>query len=54
MQSETGTTPLRTRDGACGVTRFTRQGRGPTLVLIHGVGMNAAVWRPQIAPFRPR
>lgn len=29
-------------------TRFSRTGAGRVVVLIHGVGMNAAVWAPQI------
>lgn len=31
-------------------TAYTRFGRGRPVVLIHGVGMNQAVWMPQIKP----
>lgn len=36
------------REGG-GSTRYIRQGRGETVVLIHGVGMCRVVWAPQIA-----
>lgn len=32
-------------------TRFLQAGAGAALVLIHGVGMNAAIWQPQIRAF---
>lgn len=47
---EAGLAPLSAAPGA-GVTAWRRAGRGlgPTVVLIHGVGMRADVWAPQIA-----
>ena len=38
---------LRGREG--GWTSYLRSGRGQVVILIHGVGMNASVWDPQIA-----
>src|SRR5882757_1543962 len=35
-------------DGQEVVTRFQRAGRGETVVLVHGVGAQACVWKPQI------
>lgn len=32
-------------------TRFLQAGAGAALVFIHGVGMNAAIWQPQIRAF---
>ncbi len=32
-------------------TRYLDSGTGPALVLIHGVGLNASVWQPQIDAF---
>ena len=37
------------REGGDGSTRYIRQGRGDTVILIHGVGMCRVVWAPQIA-----
>ena len=37
-----------------GKTAYIAQGRGQPLVLIHGVGMNAAIWAPQLAYFSAR
>ncbi|WP_342642654.1 alpha/beta fold hydrolase [Rhodoligotrophos ferricapiens] len=36
------------RDGKALTVGYIRAGHGEPLVLIHGVGMNAAVWQPQI------
>jgi flavin reductase (DIM6/NTAB) family NADH-FMN oxidoreductase RutF/pimeloyl-ACP methyl ester carboxylesterase len=36
------------RDGAKGVTSGIRAGRGETVILVHGVGMAAGIWAPQI------
>jgi (E)-2-((N-methylformamido)methylene)succinate hydrolase len=37
-----------------GQTAFFRCGAGDVVVLIHGVGMNAAIWRPQIEALAAR
>jgi flavin reductase (DIM6/NTAB) family NADH-FMN oxidoreductase RutF/pimeloyl-ACP methyl ester carboxylesterase len=37
------------RDGASATTHYLRRGTGPTVVLVHGVGMRASIWEPQIA-----
>lgn len=45
-----GAAPVRLRNGAvAGDITYLRQGAGPVVVLIHGVGMNAAIWQPQMA-----
>lgn len=44
----------RGRDGKEVRTRYVRRGQGPAVLLIHGVGMQAAVWEPQIAFLAPR
>lgn len=36
------------RDGATGATSGVRAGRGDTVILVHGVGMAADIWAPQI------
>ncbi len=46
--SEYQTIRFQDRTGAPAAVRFIRRGRGPALVLIHGVGMQASVWTPQI------
>ena len=46
---ESGAIRFRDRAGAEATTAFTRQGRGPALILAHGVGMQSSVWMPQIA-----
>jgi flavin reductase (DIM6/NTAB) family NADH-FMN oxidoreductase RutF/pimeloyl-ACP methyl ester carboxylesterase len=45
---ETASAAHRDRDGRAVITAYTRRGSGTPLVLIHGVGMHAAFWRPQI------
>ena len=40
--------------GRLGGTGYCRAGAGPALVLIHGVGMHAGFWAPQMAAFAPR
>ncbi|MGA8261432.1 MAG: alpha/beta hydrolase [Arenicellales bacterium] len=35
-------------------TAYTVSGAGPALVMIHGVGLNASVWEPQIRAFESR
>ncbi|TIW30539.1 MAG: flavin reductase, partial [Mesorhizobium sp.] len=35
-------------------TGFIRAGSGAPVLLIHGVGMGAAIWRPQIALMQDR
>jgi len=37
--------------GRAGGTSYLRAGAGSPLILVHGVGMNAAFWRPQIEAF---
>lgn len=45
-----GAAPVRLRNGTvAGDITYLRQGKGPALVLIHGVGMNGAIWQPQMA-----
>lgn len=45
-----GAAPVRLRNGTvAGNITYLRQGAGPAVVLIHGVGMNAAIWQPQMA-----
>ncbi|MGE3149058.1 MAG: alpha/beta fold hydrolase [Pseudorhodoplanes sp.] len=46
----TVTAPLRDERGgqSSGTTRVFRQGAGTPVVLIHGVGMNASFWAPQL------
>jgi pimeloyl-ACP methyl ester carboxylesterase len=39
--------------GRLGGTGYCRAGAGPAMVLIHGVGMHAGFWAPQIAAFAP-
>jgi (E)-2-((N-methylformamido)methylene)succinate hydrolase len=39
--------PDSTRIGKAGPTAYTLQGQGEPVVLVHGVGMASAVWRPQ-------
>lgn len=51
--SEAGLVPLRLRTGEGGVTRCVRRGSGDSVVLIHGVGMNASVWASQIEALAP-
>src|SRR5882762_865567 len=46
--SESRTFLFRNSDGQEVVTRFHRAGRGETVVLVHGVGAQASVWKPQI------
>ncbi|GAN79428.1 alpha/beta fold hydrolase [Acidocella aminolytica] len=41
------------RLGRLGGTGYCRAGSGPALVLIHGVGMHAGFWAPQMAAFAP-
>lgn len=43
---------VRLRGGAEGSVAYLRAGRGAPVVLIHGVGMNADVWGPQIRVLR--
>ena len=40
--------------GRLGAMGYCRVGQGPALVLIHGVGMHAGFWAPQMAAFAPR
>ncbi len=45
-----GSAMVRLRAGdILGKVGYLRAGAGPTVVLIHGVGMNAQIWAPQIA-----
>ena len=41
------------RDGSAARIAFTRAGRGVPVVLIHGVGLQGAVWQPQTEALRP-
>lgn len=50
VQPVRGAVPVRLRGGAlAGEISYLRAGRGTPLVLIHGVGMHAGIWAPQIA-----
>lgn len=45
-----GAARVQLRNGSLtGDITYLRQGAGPVVVLIHGVGMNAAIWQPQMA-----
>jgi flavin reductase (DIM6/NTAB) family NADH-FMN oxidoreductase RutF/pimeloyl-ACP methyl ester carboxylesterase len=46
--------PARLRGGASAGTGYIRAGAGEPLLLIHGVGMNAAIWQPQIELLKER
>jgi flavin reductase (DIM6/NTAB) family NADH-FMN oxidoreductase RutF/pimeloyl-ACP methyl ester carboxylesterase len=46
--SEPGIIRFRDRTGADAVSRFIRCGKGSPVLLIHGVGMQASIWAPQI------
>ena len=46
--SSTGTLVHHLRGKEAGSTRYLRQGHGNPVVLIHGVGMGASIWAPQI------
>ena len=41
------------RDGNQARIAYTRAGRGVTVVLIHGVGLQGAVWTPQVEALKP-
>lgn len=41
------------RDGNGARIAFTRTGRGVPVVLIHGVGLQGAIWQPQMEALRP-
>jgi (E)-2-((N-methylformamido)methylene)succinate hydrolase len=47
--SEDDVVRFRDRTGESATTRFMRLGAGPTVVLLHGVGMQRSVWEDQIA-----
>src|SRR5262247_1598906 len=36
------------RDGEAGATTGLRAGKGEAVILVHGVGMAAEIWRPQL------
>lgn len=46
--SDEGTIPHRLRGSLRGVTRYSRAGRGRPIVLLHGLGMRASIWSPQV------
>ena len=48
-----GVTRFRARNGGDAAVGFRRSGQGPAVVLIHGVGLQKAVWAPQIAALDP-
>src|SRR6516162_9682916 len=50
--SKLGVIPHRLGGGEAGSTSYLRAGHGEPLVLIHGVGMNASIWTPQIEALR--
>jgi pimeloyl-ACP methyl ester carboxylesterase len=50
--SEQGVIPHRLGGAEAGSTSYVRAGHGEPLVLIHGVGMNASIWTPQIEALR--
>ena len=39
---------FKARDGASARVAYRRAGRGPAVVLIHGVGLQKAIWKPQM------
>ncbi len=43
-----GAVEFRTRDGAAARVAYRRAGTGPSVVLIHGVGLQKAIWGPQM------
>jgi flavin reductase (DIM6/NTAB) family NADH-FMN oxidoreductase RutF/pimeloyl-ACP methyl ester carboxylesterase len=49
MQPDRFRVPHRLRGGSDGVTTGLRAGAGAPVVLVHGVGMAAEIWQPQIA-----
>lgn len=48
MMSENAVVPHTLRDGLQGSTRFSRTGRGDTVILLHGLGMKHSIWQPQV------
>ncbi|EHK53866.1 alpha/beta fold hydrolase [Allomesorhizobium alhagi] len=48
------TMPARIHGGSAGTTSYIRSGAGEPLLLIHGVGMNATIWQPQIELLKSR
>ena len=48
MLPDTGTIPHTLRGTQQGWTRYSRAGRGEPIILLHGLGMQASVWSPQI------
>lgn len=48
------TIPARIRGVASGAIGYIRSGTGEPLLLIHGVGMNATIWQPQIELLKSR
>ena len=51
--SDADTLVHRLRGKEAGSTRYLRQGRGDPVILIHGVGMAASIWAPQLAALSP-
>jgi flavin reductase (DIM6/NTAB) family NADH-FMN oxidoreductase RutF/pimeloyl-ACP methyl ester carboxylesterase len=47
--SERGAVVFRDRTGTQVITGFLRQGSGPAVVFVHGVGLQASVWEEQIS-----
>ena len=47
--SERGAVVFHDRTGTQAIAGFLRQGSGPAVVLVHGVGLQASVWEEQIS-----
>ena len=43
-----GAVDFQARDGSAARVAYRRAGRGPAVVLIHGVGLQKAIWEPQM------
>src|SRR5262249_5415948 len=50
--SEGASVSHRLRGQVPGRTRYSREGSGEPVILVHGVGLDAAIWQPQISALR--